>query len=73
MTLLNKLMVIQLKSGATFSFPPSIAQGLSEASAEDLAAVEITPSGVGLRWELLDADLLVPNLLAGTFGSKSWI
>jgi hypothetical protein len=69
----NKVVVIQLKSGATFSFPPSIAQGLSGASAENLAAIEITPSGEGLHWEALDADLHVPSLLAGVFGSQSWM
>lgn len=67
------LIVVQLKSGATFSFPTDIAQGLSGADASDLAAVEITPSGEGLHWEALDADLHVPSLLAGIFGSRSWM
>lgn len=69
----NKLVVIQLKSGAIFSFPPAITQGLSSADAEELAAVEITPSGEGLHWEALDTDLHVPSLLAGIFGSRSWM
>ena len=41
-------IVINLKSGATFSFPPALAQGLAGASPEDLAEVELTPSGDGL-------------------------
>ncbi len=52
-------IVINLKSGATFSFPPEIAQGLAGASPEDLAEVEVTPSGDGLHWEKLDADLIL--------------
>lgn len=39
------LVVVRLRSGASFSFPPSIAQGLSGAEAKDLAQVEITPMG----------------------------
>ena len=69
----SHLVVIRLKSGATFTFPPDIAQGLSGASAQDLANVEITPSGDALHWEALDADLSVPDLLMGVFGSKSWM
>ena len=66
-------IVINLKSGAIFSFPPAIAQGLSGASPENLAEVEITPSGDGLHWEKLDADFSVPALLAGVFGTKAWM
>lgn len=66
-------IVINLRSGATFSFPPELAQGLSGASPEDLAEVEVTPSGDGLHWEKLDADLSVPALLAGVFGTEDWM
>jgi hypothetical protein len=69
----NQLIVVRLRSGALFSFPPDIAQGLAEASEEDLAAVEITPSGAGLHWEKLDADFSVPGLLSGCFGTKAWM
>lgn len=66
-------IIINLKSGATFSFPTGIAQGLSDASPEDLAEVEVTPSGDGLHWEKLDADFSVPALLAGVFGTEAWM
>jgi hypothetical protein len=69
----NHLIVVRLRSGALFSFPPDIAQGLAEASEEDLAAVEITPSGAGLHWEKLDADFSVPGLLSGCFGTRAWM
>lgn len=49
-------IVINLKSGPTFSFPLSLTQGLTGTSPEDLAEVEVTPSGDGLHWEKLDAD-----------------
>jgi hypothetical protein len=66
-------IVINLKSGATYSFPPALAQGLAGASPEDLAEVEVTPSGDGLHWEKLDADFSVPALLAGVFGTEAWM
>jgi hypothetical protein len=66
-------IVINLKSGATFSFPPALAQGLAGASPEDLAEVEVTPSGDGLHWEKLDVDFSVPALLAGVFGTDAWM
>jgi hypothetical protein len=69
----NYLVVIHFKNGSIFSFPPAIAQGLTEASPEDLARVELTPSGDALHWENLDADLSIPDLLMGVFGSKKWM
>lgn len=66
-------IVIDLKSGATFSFPSSLAQGLAGASPEDLTEVEVTPSGDGLHFLKLDADFSVPALLAGVFGTEAWM
>ncbi|WP_449419315.1 DUF2442 domain-containing protein [Phormidium nigroviride] len=66
-------ITINLKHGIIFSFPPNIAQGLAGASPEDLAEVEVTPSGAGLHWEKLDADLSIPSLLAGIYGNKRWM
>jgi len=66
-------ITIKLKHGATFSFPPEIAQGLAGASPEDLAEVQVTPSGAGLHWEKLDADLSIPSLLVGIYGNKAWM
>ena len=66
-------IVVELRNGASFIFPPELAEGLAGASPKDLAEVRITPSGAGLRWPTLDADLSLPNLLAGEFGSKSWM
>jgi hypothetical protein len=38
-----------------------------------LAAVEILGNGYGLHWEALDADISVPGLLAGIFGTKAYM
>ncbi|MEK6285321.1 MAG: DUF2442 domain-containing protein [Acidobacteriota bacterium] len=66
-------IVVELRNGATFMFPAELAQGLAGASPKDLAEVQVTPSGAGLRWPSLDVDFSLPNLLAGEFGSKSWM
>lgn len=66
-------MVVELSNGCAFAFPAHQGQGLAGASAEDLAAVEITPSGTGLHWEKLDADLRVEALMRGVFGTKRWM
>ena len=38
-----------------------------------LAIIEITPAGLGLHWPKLDADLYLPALLQGVFGSPRWM
>lgn len=64
---------VELGDGCLFAFPATLCEGLRDASPEDLAAVTITPTGLGLRWERLDADLYVPALLQGRFGSAAWM
>lgn len=66
-------IVVDLSNGATFAFPAGLGQGLEEASAEQLALVEVSGAGFGLTWAGLDVDLSIPSLLAGRFGSKSWM
>jgi hypothetical protein len=68
-----KRIVVELLSGATFLFPPELAQGLAGASPADLAQVQVTPSGAGLRWPTLDADFSLPGLVMGVFGSPAWM
>ena len=64
-------MIVELTNGCTFSFPSRLAQGLETATEDQLAQVEILGAGYGLHWEALDADLSVPGLLAGLFGTRS--
>ena len=66
-------VVVGLDSGLELAFPPRLAQGLEHATPEQLATIEISPLGTGLHWPALDADLYVPGLLAGVFGSKRWM
>ena len=64
-------IVVELTNGCTFTFPPRLAQGLEIATEEQLSRVEIQGAGSGLHWEALDADLSIPGLLAGLFGTQA--
>ncbi len=66
-------VIVGLDNGLELAFPPRLAQGLEHATPADLAIIEISPLGDGLHWPAIDADLYVPGLLQGVFGSKSWV
>ena len=66
-------VVVRLSTGVEVAFPAALAQGLAGADAEALSTIEISPSGLGLHWPALDADLSVPDLLQGVFGTRSWM
>jgi hypothetical protein len=65
-------IVINLSSGLEVAFSPRDAQGLEGVRPADLDPIEISPSGLGLHFPKLDADLYLPALLEGFLGSKSW-
>ena len=67
----NDRIIVDLTNGCTFAFPPRLAQGLEAATEEELTSVEILGAGYGLHWEALDADLSVPGLLSGLFGTRA--
>lgn len=66
-------VVITLASGLELAFSPKHVQGLENAHPADLAEAEITPSGLGIHFPRLDADLYIPALLEGFLGSKRWM
>jgi hypothetical protein len=66
----RRRVVISLSHGMEFVFPADLAEGLASAAPADLAEIKIMPSGLGLHWPLLDADVYLPGLLAGVFGTK---
>jgi hypothetical protein len=66
-------VVISLNTGVEVAFQPDLAEGLQNASQTELSEIEISPSGFGLHFPKLDADIYVPALLKGVFGSKSWM
>lgn len=66
-------IVISLASGLELAFSPRHAQGLENAHPADLVGAEISPSGLGIHFPKLDADLYIPALLEGFLGSKRWM
>ena len=66
-------VVVSLDTGLDITFSPHAAQGLERATPADLAPIEISPSGLGLHFPKLDADLYLPALLEGFLGSKKWM
>jgi len=48
-------------------------QGLDSATPWQLAEIELSPSGLGLHFPRLDADLYIPGLLNGLMGSAQWM
>lgn len=66
-------VVVSLDNGLELAFPPRLAEGLDTGGPDDLASVEISPTGLGLHWPKLDADLYLPSLMAGIFGSPRWM
>lgn len=65
-------VVIALSSGLELAFAPHLAQGLEAAKPSDLQDIEISPSGLGVHFPKLDADLYLPALLEGLLGSANW-
>ena len=69
----NGHIVIDLSSNLILSFSPRDAQGLENAKPSQLEEIEVSPSGFGVHFPKLDADLYVPGLLEGFLGSKKWM
>ena len=66
-------VVIELDSGLEIGFKPQQAQGLEAATPAHLGEIELSPSGQGLYFPAVDADLYLPALLEGFLGSKAWM
>jgi len=66
-------IVVQLSSKLDVSFSPHDAQGLENARPSQLEEIEISPSGFGIHFPKLDADIYLPSLLEGFLGSRRWM
>ena len=66
-------IIVTLSSGVGIFFSPKDAQGLEDGTPAQLSEIEITPSGFGLHFPKLDADLYVPAILEGFLGSRKWM
>ena len=66
-------VIVSLRSGIDISFSARNAEGIEHATPSQLQAIEITPSGLGIHFPKLDADLYLPALLEGVLGSRKWM
>jgi hypothetical protein len=66
-------IVITLSTNLDVAFSPRDAEGLENASPAQLDVIEISPSGFGIHFPKLDADIYLPALLEGFLGSRKWI
>lgn len=66
-------LVVDLNTGVTIMVPVHLIQELSDAAADDLGEIEISPAGIALHWPRLDADVYVPGLIQGIYGTKRWM
>lgn len=62
-------IVIELASGCTLLFPPSLVQDLQDATTDQLVDIEVSPFGLALHWPQLDVDFSVGGLVAGVVGT----
>jgi Protein of unknown function (DUF2442) len=69
----TKRIVIELSSKVILSFSPTDVEGIEHVTPSQLNEIEISPSGFGIRFPAVDADLYVPALLEGFLGSKTWM
>jgi hypothetical protein len=69
----TKNIIVMLSTSVGIFFSPHDAQGLEQATPAQLDEIEISPTGFGLHWPQLDADLWLPGLLEGTMGSRKWM
>ena len=67
------LVILKLNDGSRRAIPREDLQGLQSATRDQLDRVEILGGGTGLHWPDLDADLYVPGLLRGIYGTKKWM
>lgn len=66
-------IVITLDTGLDLAFAPHLAQGFEQATPADLDVIEISPSGLGVHFPKIDADIYVPALIEGLLGTKRWM
>jgi hypothetical protein len=69
----SKRIVIELSSKLIVSFSPRDVEGIEHATPSQLNEIDISPSGFGIHFPAVDADLYVPALLDGLLGSKTWM
>lgn len=66
------LILVELRSGFVFGFPPERVSGIADADAEQLTRIRISPSGDGLHWDDLDVQLSLTGLMSDALSLREW-
>ncbi len=66
-------LLIEMSNGIGLLVVASRLEGLERATPDDLSAVEISPSGFGLHFPTVDADVYLPGLLEGRSGTARYM
>ena len=66
-------VAVEFANGCTYIFPARLAQELQGADDEALSGIVVDGAGFNLHWPAIDADLYVPALVAGVFGTRDWM
>ena len=66
-------VVVELANGCICIFPAQLAQELCGTDDGALSGVVVDGVGFNLHWPAIDADLYVPALVAGVFGTRDWM
>jgi hypothetical protein len=69
----TKRLVLTLNNGAHLEIPVGRLQGLAKATDAELAKVRILGPGTAVEWTTLDQQFSVRGLLAGVFGTRTWM
>lgn len=66
------LVLVDLRGGYAFGFPPEHVPGLENASPAQLDRIRVSPSGDGLHWDELDAHASLTGLMAEALNLQEW-
>lgn len=66
------LVLVELRNGCLFGFPPERVLGLEDADPAELAEVRLSPSGDGLHWDDLDAHASLTGLMVEALNLREW-
>lgn len=64
----SERIVVELKTGGAFAFPPAMYPELRDRTPQELARVEPSPSGEGLHWVEIDVHIATAGVLVDLLG-----
>jgi hypothetical protein len=66
------MILVKLRGGYVFGFPPSAIEGLKHATANQISDIRISPTGDGLHWEELGVDVSLTGLMTRALNLREW-